>query len=247
MRQTSGYAIFRMPTDLVNAYDQRMRTHKAANLFLQLCDTLRPLPRAAYRGVARFPLMPLPSTDPDILRSFVQSGCDVKTEYAARRCFLEMLGPDTPPGDFDEALFPDYPAAAEVFSLLESLDQFEIIQVAREPFLDNVNGLGFDVGYWGGDHYSIICDSAVRPTWHPPHRDCFDELARELRAVNESFLFPSAEAATRFRTWYRPQSWAEIESQPDEFCIIQVNKPKGRGSQGSGYPGPFTGLAAQRS
>jgi hypothetical protein len=66
----------------------------------------------------------------------------------------------------------------------------------------------------------------VRPLWHPPQPECFDELARELKMVNESFLFSSAEGAARFRSWYRTQYWAETEFRPDEFCIIQVNKPR---------------------
>ena len=166
----------------------------------RLCDTLKPLPREAYRGSSRCPLMPLPSLDPEILRTFEETGCDVKTEQAARRRFLQVLGDDLPERDFDEDLLPDYAAAREVFALLESPNVYEIVQLAREPFFVDVDCLGFDVGYWGGDHYSIICDSAVRPLWHPPQPECFDELARELKMVNESFLFPSADSAAQFRS-----------------------------------------------
>jgi hypothetical protein len=203
-----------------------MRTHQAAELFQRLCETLKPLPRERYRGISRFPLMPLPSVDPEVLLEFQESGCDVKTDHAARRRFLQMLGDDVPESDFDEDLLPDYTAARDVFALLDSPNEYEIVQFAREPFLDDAVCLGFDVGYWGGDHYSIICDSAVRPLWHPPQPECFEELARELKIVNESFLFPSAECAAAFRSWYRTQYWAETESRPDEFCIIQVNKPQ---------------------
>ena len=226
MRQTSGYAIVRTPTALVKAYDESIRTHKAAELFQRLCEKLKPLPRGAYRGTSRFPLMALPSDDPEILRAFEETGCDVKTELPARRRFLELLGDDVPESDFDEDLLPDYAAARDVFSLLESPNEYEIVQVAREPFFADVDCLGFDIGYWCGDHYSIICDSAVRPMWHPPQPECFEELVRQLRIVNESFLFSSAEGAVRFRSWYRTQSWAETESRPDEFCIIQVNKSR---------------------
>lgn len=225
MRQVFVYAIVRTPTPLVRAYDESMRTHKAAELFLRLCDTLKPLPREAYRGTSRFPLMPLPSLDPQILRTFEETGCDVKTEQAARRLFLGIVGESDSAGDFDADLLPDLAAARDVYSLLESPAEYEIVQLAREPFVANADCLGFDVGYWGGDHYSIICDSAVRPLWHPPQPECFSELARELSTVNESFLFPRADEAARFRSWYRTQDWAETESRPDEFCIIQVNTP----------------------
>jgi hypothetical protein len=92
MRQTSGYAIVRMPTALVAAYDESMRKHEAAELYQRLCEKLKPLPREAYRGSSRFPLKPLPSVDPTILRTFEETGCDIKTEQVARRRFLEMLG-----------------------------------------------------------------------------------------------------------------------------------------------------------
>jgi hypothetical protein len=61
MRRISDYAMVRMPTALVRAYDESMRTHQAAELFQRLCESLKPLPREAYRGSSRFPLMPLPS------------------------------------------------------------------------------------------------------------------------------------------------------------------------------------------
>src|SRR4051812_37952264 len=100
MRQTSGYAIVRMPTALVRAYDESMRTHQAAELFQRLCDSLKPLPREAYRGSSRFPLMPHPSLDPGILRAFEETGCDVKTEQAARCRFLVLIGKDDSADDF---------------------------------------------------------------------------------------------------------------------------------------------------
>src|SRR5205823_11483827 len=155
MRQTSGYGILRKATPLVASYDASMVSHKAFDLFKSLCETLRQLPRTDYRGISRFPLQPLPSTDPAILRSFEDTGCDVHTNYAARLHFLKILDDNIPENDFDEDLFGDYATAAEVFSLLESPDDYEIVQLVRDPFCNNAECLGFDIGYWGGDHYSI--------------------------------------------------------------------------------------------
>jgi hypothetical protein len=227
MSQTSGYAILRMPAALVEAYDLSMRSHAASELFQRLCQALKPLPpRTCYRGTSRFPIEPLPSTNPEILHAFTESGCDVDTERTARRRFLEILGDDIPDTDFDEALLPSLSAAQEVFALLKSPGEYEIVQVSREPFCNDADCLGFDVGYWGGDHYSIICDSAVRPLWHPPQPGCFDELACALVTVNEHFLFRKPEDAAEFRSYYRTQPWAETETRPDEFCIIQLSRPR---------------------
>jgi hypothetical protein len=226
MRQTSGYGIFQKAAPLVASFDSSMVTHEAFSLFKSLCEALKPLPRTNYRGISRFPLQPLPSTDPAILRSFEKTGCDEHTNYAARLHFLKILGDNLPETDFDEDLLAEYSTAAEIFLLLESPDEYEIVQLVRDPFRNDAECLGFDTGYWGGDHYSIICDSAVRPTWHPPQPESFEELAKKLSIVNEWFLFPSAQAAAEFRSYYRTQKWAETESRPDEFCIIQVNKPR---------------------
>jgi hypothetical protein len=226
MRQTSGYGILRKAAPLVASYDASMVSHKAFDLFNNLCEALGQLPRTNYCGISRFPLQPLPSTDPAILRSFEDRGSDVHINFAARLRFLKFHERRQRVIDFDEDLLADYSTAAEVFSLLESPDDYEIVQLVRDPFCNNAECLGFDIGYWGGDHYSIICDSAVRPTWHPPQPECFEKLAKELSLINESFLFPSVETAARFRSYYRTQDWAEIESYPDEFCIIQVNKPR---------------------
>jgi len=226
MPQTSGYAILRMPSPLVAAYDLSMRTHQAWELFRRLCEALKPLPRSAYRGIRRDPLQALPSTDPSILRVFEETGCDLRAEYAARCRFLAIVGDQSHDADFDDDLLPDYPAAREVFSLLESPGEYEIVQLSRESFCADGDCLGFDIGYWGGDHYSIVADSAVRPVWHPPQPDCFERLARELATVNDHFLFENVEDAAHFRSYYRAQEWAETESQPDEFCIIQVSLPR---------------------
>jgi hypothetical protein len=226
MHQESGYAIVQMPAPLVASYDAYMQSHKASDLFQRLCKTLGPLPRSAYRGIDRNALKPLPATDPDILRAFEETGCDVHTEYSARHRFLQMLGHSIPEGDFAEDLLPNMQLASEIFALLQSPADYEIVQFVRGQFHSEGECLGYDVGYWAGNHYSIVSDSAVRPVWHPPDPDCFGTLALELRAVNDCFLFPSSDEAARFRSWYRTQAWAETEFRPDESCIIQVIKPK---------------------
>jgi hypothetical protein len=166
--------------------------------------------------------------DPNQLRQLESAGCDVYSNYAACLRFLKIIGDDLPKSDFDEDLLPTFSDALEVFSLLETPDEYEIVQLSRYPITNDRQFLGFDIGYWGGDHYSIICDSAVRPTWHPPQPESFESLAKELRDVNEHFLFQSCEAAERFRSYYRTQDWAETEFFPNQFCIIQVCLPQNR-------------------
>ena len=229
MRQECGYAILQMPAGLLTSYDASMRAHQAWPLYQRLCKMLARLPRSGYRGISRFMLKPLPSTDADVLREFESTGCDVRTDYAARLCFLKKIGDVPQEGDFDEDLLPNLGTATEVFAHLESPERWEILQLNRDSFCTSPECLGFDVGYWGGDHFSILCDSAVMPLWHPPQPDTFRELAKQLARVNEHFLFGSAEEAAAFRAWYRTQeNWAETEMRTDEFCIIQVSRPARR-------------------
>jgi len=225
MRQSSGYLIVRMPPGLAREYDEAIHASRNLGLFQLLCEKLGSLPRAAYRGFSRIPLVAFPSLDPKVLRSFHPD--HLKTEPVARRRLRELLGDDEADDDWNDEMLPVLEAARDVFSQLESPTEYEIIRVARAPFLRDVDCLGYDVGYWGSDYFSIVCDSAVRPGWHPPDPECFDELERELRSVNESFLFASEEHAKQFRSWYRTQDWAETETEPDQFCVVQVNRVGG--------------------
>jgi hypothetical protein len=227
-RQTAGYALFQVPMACIELYENKMLVHHAWPHYERLLAALESLPRAGYRGISRFPLTALPSADPKILRCFEDIGGDMHTNYDARLRFFELLGDVSPENDADDDLLPDYLAAADVYGRLESRDEYEIVQLVRDSFRDVPNSLGFDVGYWGGDHYSIVCDSAVRPLWHPPQAECFDELARQLSVVNDHFLFATFQDAARFRSWYVTQEWAESESRSGEFCIIQLIEPKHR-------------------
>jgi len=119
-RQTSGFAIVRKPAPLVASYDLSMATHPAKDLFQDLCRILHPLPRAAYRGISRDPLQPLPFKDPEKLQIFENVGCDVHSNYAACLRFLEIIGGFDDDGDNANDLLPSFSAAREVFSLLEA-------------------------------------------------------------------------------------------------------------------------------
>ena len=124
--------------------------------------------------------------------------------------------------DEDEDLLRDDSQGREVFSLLEVRSRYELLHLARREFLKLDHLLGYDIGYWGGDHYSLIADSFVVPRWHPPQPDAFHVLSEQLRNLNTHLLFPTSEAAASFRAWYRTQGWAETEGHEDEFEIIQV-------------------------
>lgn len=110
----------------------------------------------------------------------------------------------------------------EALELVPASEQIELVRLRRQSFSSEESVLGFDVGYWGGDHFSIICDSIVTPTWHPPQPEDFGAIAEALHGLNDSLLFPNEEEAAAFRARYVRFPWAETEGHPGEFEIIQV-------------------------
>jgi hypothetical protein len=220
--QHSGYAIIQRVEFDLEDYMRSPATQENLHLLCALRETAPSLVPSRYRGIGRSWLQPFPSLDEGIIKQFADSGCDMSTEASARRRFCELMGDAEVPADFDEDLLKSEVQAREVFSLLRDAGRFELLHLSRREFVRSTGLLGYDIGYWGGDHYSLISDSFVAPRWHPPQPDIFHVLAQQLRCLNNCLLFPSAEAAATFRSWYRTQDWAETESHEDEFEIIQV-------------------------
>jgi hypothetical protein len=217
MTQVTGFALLKSASSLVAAYETAASTDR--RLYQDLCRAIRPLDPRSYRGIAREPLSPLPTNDPGLLLYFHIDLND--GTYAARQRFAEVVQDSAAGNDFDEDLLADLSTAREILALLPPELRYEAVRVSRHGFEIGPETLGFDVGYWGGDHFSILADAAVTPTWHPPQPP-FQDLARQLRVLNKHFLFPTPEAAAGFGDWYRTQPWAETETRPHEFCVIRI-------------------------
>jgi hypothetical protein len=220
--QRSGYAIVRRAEHDLEDYMRSPTTQQNLHYLQALRDAAPFLVPSDYRGTGRFWLQPFPSLDAGIIKAFAETGGDMSTEASARRRFREVIGETESSPDFDEDLLESEAQAREVFSLLQDGGGFELLHLHRREFACVAGVLGYDIGYWGGDHYSLISDSFVAPRWHPPPPEIFQTLAEQLRCLNDCLLFPSSEAAGSFRSWYRTQDWAETEGREDEFEIIQV-------------------------
>ncbi len=225
MDQKRGYALLKVPSLLLSLYVEYSFVKEHRQFFQELRDAVSFIAPSRYRGISREPLSPLSSFDTDILKEFEVTGGDMRTNYRARRRFLEIVGDNSCFADYDEDLLPDFTVAQEVHSLLDNPDEYEIVSVTRAPLEPNIKSLGFDIGYWGGDHFSIICDSVVMPMWHLPDPADFEELAEALRGLNEHGLFQTHVEAEEFRSYYLTKSWAETETVDAEFCIIQIGLP----------------------
>jgi hypothetical protein len=126
--------------------------------------------------------------------------------------------------EYDDDLLDTAEQARGVFSLLDTPGDYEIVLFRRDSFEPGPNTLGFDIGYWALHHYSIICDTAVMPRWHPPAADDLVALAEQLRPLNRNVLFDTVQAAETFLNWYRGRPWAEDELPNAGFFLTQVDE-----------------------
>jgi hypothetical protein len=174
-----------------------------------------------YRGMGRWPLPPYPSLDPDVIQQFRELHVEMDENRAARMKLCELV--DERSDDYEDALPESIEQARDVWRLLDSPSEWEIIRVTRAPVERTVQTLGYDIGWWGGKFYSLIGDSVVTPTWHPPTEEDYDELAIQVQALNDHLLFESPEAALKFRSWYTSKRWAETENGI-EFVPVRIDE-----------------------
>jgi len=209
-----GYLIVLTPTEALKAYEARPQIGEHRKEYEEFRHATAFSP-TAYRGVSRDPLNAFPSVDAD--------GTELPQDRPAKD-LMRSLVEDT--GRYDEAddkdLLPTEEGALRVHQILDHPAQREIIGVRRSAFADGPCVLGFDVGYWGGDHFSLIADTVVIPTWHGPPEEDYREVAEHLSSLNQHLLFNTASDAETFRTYYKSKGWAETESYDGEFCIMQI-------------------------
>jgi hypothetical protein len=230
-RQTRGFMLVHKPEKLVAANEADLIRRGGQEYLRTLRNTLNFIDPKKYRGISREPLEPWSKIDEDLFKRGAKTLIDLPQDQSARRKFLELNGIDRYDRflyDYDDKddcnldLILDLRVAEEIRRFADSPEGFEIIEVARGDFGTEYNFLGFDIGYWGGDHFSIICDSAIMPCWHNPDPESFGELSKQLCCLNENLLFSKPHDAENFRKYYRSQPWAESENPRGEFCIMQV-------------------------
>ena len=221
----AGFAVMKLPAVLNSAYERSPSAEGTRDALTALRAALKNINPANYRGIDRCPLCESPIPEPGWAGVPEHEVLDQR-DVAARLRMLDFVG--TRNEDHFApvcCVVPIIENARELIKLVDSPEQYEIVRLSQSAVGDacvEKNDLGFDVGYWGSDSYSIICDSAVWPRWHGPDEDAFEELAKRLAALNAHCLFDKYDEAVRFRIWYRQQVWAETEGEPDEFCIIKV-------------------------
>ena len=223
--QTNGYMIALKPGRLLEEYCEMDAPPARADYLRQLRAALPGVDPVKYRGISRSPLMAFPCLDQKVIDEFEASGCEMRSNAKARYQFRQLIGDvsDNYNSGVDEDLLASQSDAKQVLDLLDEPESWEIIYLSRDLLDSTSTTLGFDIGYWGGDHFSLIADAIVIPRWHPPMPDDFGGLRQALSTLNANLLFESPEAAREYRAYYTSRPWAETEMSEGEFCLIRVN------------------------
>ena len=124
----------------------------------------------------------------------------------------------------EDTIFVKYETAVRIFQQLEKRNEHEIIKIFLPKKIDNSdNLLGYDIGYFGGECFSIICDSIVMPRWHPPVLEDLEILTKQTERLNKNMLFSDKGLAQEFYDYYIEQEWAEKPLCPGQIQIIGVS------------------------
>jgi hypothetical protein len=215
-----GWALMKMPGILNAAYEISPFAQRNRDEILRLRQAFTAVNPAAYRGIGRCPLSEIPEPDPGWVEATPPATLAAR-DHKARRVFLEILGGDHACDHYPCSIVPTLPQARELLLMADDPEDYEIVRLSRDS-LEGGRVLGFDVGYWGGGNYSILCDSIIWPIWHPPVPAALAELAQYVEPLNSAMLFPDCASAERFRSFYLTQPWAETEGHPGEFAVIRV-------------------------
>jgi hypothetical protein len=212
MRSTVGFALMKLPEALNRAYERSPLAREHRPQLRRLRETLKSVEPMTYRGIERWPLSESPQPDPGCSHTDSRPA-----DEKARQRFVEILGPEHECDHYPCSLIPTLVLARELMRAVDHPEQYELVRLSRDAF-DGQPTFGFDVGYWGGGNFSILCDSLIWPMWHAAPSEAFQDLAQHIASLNTHVLFPDRQSAERFRSFYLTQSWAEAEGVPGEFC-----------------------------
>ena len=177
MIQKQGYLIELKPEYLVEDFDRYAQSQEWFGR-LKLRQVFKQFNPSKYRGISRDPLQPDVSLDQKINDLIMEIDGVEPTNVAARHRYRGILGePDydiyqeiNSINNTDDILLSSVNDAEDIISLTDNPSKWEIIQVSRYSYVDKQKILGYDIGYWGGDHFSLIADVFVIPMWHPMNR-----------------------------------------------------------------------------
>ncbi len=223
-----GFALMRMPATLNAAYEASPFIARNADSVAEIRRTLVGIRPHAYRGVERCPLAEAPNTYPGWAVQAEELSRQEQIDQEARRQLVAILGADHQCKHYPCHLVSTLGEANELKLIVDCPTDYEIVRLSTDDSDGGGKHLGYDVGYWGGGNYSILCDSVLWPVWHPPPPEALNMLEERVISLNAHMLFPARRFAEDFREFYRSQLWAETEGEDEDFRIIAVQTIQAR-------------------
>jgi hypothetical protein len=226
MQDNQFYLIVKKPTLMKQWYSMWEQDEKFRDGIKRIRAALPFSNPENYRGISRAPLFPFWTSDIKALREVEPSDIEVNTAARIKMAELAEAQPTDQDTLFVDGMLEHFEQALEIYHLLDGNNkkEYEIIRITKNSVDKLKDTLGYDIGYWGGDYFSIICDCAIMPLWHPPALTDLQELAEQLQTLNGHLLFNTIAEGENFRKYYKSKSWAETESEAGEFCIIRVDE-----------------------
>ena len=208
----SGYLIVLKPSIVIGKFEEGIRERGFAEEYKKFREVFSKFKISQYYGISRNPLMGIPEK--------ISSEYSIIPEPEAQ-FFMWVLEEN---GLCQDDLIFSYEDMVRTFNKIKNINDYDVIFIRKVSFENNDNLMGFDIGYWGGDHFSIIADTIITPTWHGPLEEDYLELAERLKLLNENLLFGTSKEAEKFKQYYKSKTWAETELYEGEFYVIQVDK-----------------------
>jgi len=213
-----AYALMRQPKDLEAAYLASPFVEVNHGRLMALRRSLAFDRFSSYRGIGRCPFSEHhPESDPGW-----EGHADLHdAEPHALGILRSLLGPYDYLTPSPRAFLGHLEQAHQVQAALTQPGRYEIVELSTSPDLVQ-DPMGFDIGYWGGGNYSILCDAAIWPRWHPPVEEACERLSGFVAQLNSHALFETQSGAQDYLDWYGGQDWAEKPAK--DFSIIAVGR-----------------------
>lgn len=220
----SGYIIVVQPGIDIKKYETAHYVQKNLHHLSRLRDILSFIKPTNYRGTGRDFFSSTPYfVHPDNGRIEQWEDIDIKTfdNLIARIEFAKMEFNKTAQKREDDTILFTLDEMLVIYELIENKADYEIIEFIEKESATNPSTLGYDVGYLASD-YSVIADTAIKPTWHPPNFDDMQDIIKHLRQLNEYCLFPTLDQANNYRQLYLSKKWGEKELYEGQITTIQI-------------------------
>jgi hypothetical protein len=219
-----GFLIVLTPRMNILTYEQSDFVSANRDYYQSFRKTFAEFDPCSYKGIARQPF-----SAETLTRETIRSGNFREWERPSNKARIRMfelleekITCDLVEDPYYADLFDRESDAREVLSMVENPRDYEIVEARISEFESTPGSLGYDLGYWGGEAYSLIADTLVTPMWHPAPEECYERMRAWYRHLNENLLFGAASDAAEFREYYTAQNWAEREPDGSGFPVIQV-------------------------